>query len=103
MRNRRLHGFKFRRQHQIGPLFVDFVCLEVKLIVELDGSDRPDAWQSQTNASRTAYLQEMGYRVIRFQSDEAMCDTAIVLDEIARELYAPLSAPNFRPPPPRDL
>jgi very-short-patch-repair endonuclease len=37
LRNRQLAGYKFRRQHPIGPFIVDFVCLEKKLLVEVDG------------------------------------------------------------------
>jgi very-short-patch-repair endonuclease len=38
LRNRNVHGHKFRRQEAIGPFIVDFVCFDAKLVVELDGS-----------------------------------------------------------------
>ena len=88
VRNRRLHDFKFRRQHRIGPYFVDFVCLEAGLVVELDGSQHLEPGQQQSDLRRTGYLQQLGYRVIRFWDDEALRDTDKVLDEISRVLQA---------------
>ena len=42
LRDRQLGGYKFRRQHPIGPFFVDFVCLEKELVIEVDGGQHPD-------------------------------------------------------------
>ena len=92
LRGRRLYGCKFRRQHRVGPFYLDFVCLELGLIIELDGSQHLEPQQQQADGLRTLYLQRMGYRVIRFWDDEVLRDTDAVLDEIARELHAPLPA-----------
>lgn len=89
LRGRRLHQCKFRRQHKVGPFYLDFVCLEIGLIIELDGSQRLEPEQLQADELRTLYLEKMGYRVLRFWDDEVLRDTGAVLDEIAREAQAP--------------
>ncbi len=63
LRDRRLGGLKFRRQHVLGRYIVDFVCLSARLVIEIDGDthENPEA-----DARRTAALEQMGYRVIRF-------------------------------------
>ncbi|WP_238475184.1 endonuclease domain-containing protein [Sphingomonas cavernae] len=66
VRDRRLEGFKFRRQATIGPFVVDFLCVEAGLIVELDGGQR----SVEADAPRTAYLEEQGYRLLRFWNSE---------------------------------
>jgi len=64
LRNRQLGGFKFRRQHPIGPYIVDFVCLEKRIIVEADGGQH--ASDKNADISRDDYLKKKGYRVLRF-------------------------------------
>lgn len=58
LRNRQLGGFKFRRQHLIPPCIVDFVCLEHRLIVELDGGQHAEA--RMDDAARTVRLEQAG-------------------------------------------
>lgn len=98
LRDRRLAGFKFRRQHRIGPYYADFVCAEVKLIVELDGSQHLE--QSGHDAARTRLLESLGYRVLRFWNDELMARTEDVLDVILGALRTPHPA-AAQPPSPR--
>ncbi|TAL30590.1 MAG: endonuclease domain-containing protein [Alphaproteobacteria bacterium] len=57
----------FRRQLPIGPYIADFVCLELKLIVEVDGGQH---CESKKDAARTKYLNKLGYEVIRFWNNE---------------------------------
>ena len=61
--NRKQLGVKFRRQHPIGPFIVDFVCLEKKLVIELDGD------QHATNVvydnNRTDFIEAQGFTLIR--------------------------------------
>ena len=64
LRAKRLKGYKFRRQHIIYPFVVDFVCLERKLIIELDGGQHAE--HGHYDEKRTSYLQSKGYRVLRF-------------------------------------
>lgn len=70
LRDRRLRGLKFRRQHSIGPYTVDFACIEARLIVELDGGQHLDA--VSRDAARTAFLEAQGWRVIRLWDHEAL-------------------------------
>ena len=67
VRNRRLAGYKFRRQATIGPLVADFLCADAMLIVELDGGQHDE----EADAARTAYLESRGYRVLRFWNNDA--------------------------------
>ena len=63
VRNRQIENYKFRRQVPIGPYIADFLCVERKLIVELDGSQHA---VSTYDLRRDAYLKSLGYRVLRF-------------------------------------
>ena len=64
LRNRRLSGLKFRRQHPLGLFIVDFYCAERHLVIELDGGIHVE--QPEYDQLRTERLTEHGYRVIRF-------------------------------------
>lgn len=97
LRTRRLHECKFLRQHRVGPFYLDFVCLEIGLIVELDGSQHLEPQQQHADGLRTLFLERMGYRVLRFWNDEVLRETDSVLDEIARAVQAP--HPAFGPLP----
>lgn len=96
LRNRRQLGWKFRRQHRIGPYLVDFVCLQNRLVVELDGSQHLE--HSGYDRRRTDFLGNLGFRVLRFWNDDVILRTHSVLDEIAASLSAPHppSAPSPR-------
>jgi len=96
LRDRRLQGAKFARQVPIDPYVVDFCCRELKVIVELDGGQH--AVQARADAERTALLEALGYRVLRFWSSEALGNTDGVLQRIARALIA---CPSPRPSPQR--
>jgi very-short-patch-repair endonuclease len=84
LRGRRLMGLRFRRQHPIGPYFADFVCLELRLVVELDGGQHADPCGLERDRVRTAALEERGYEVIRFWDNDVLRDTQAVLTTIAR-------------------
>jgi len=96
LRNRRLDGWKFRRQHPIGKFIVDFVCLEKKLIVEVDGGQH--AQNLESDAKRTEYLRQKGYRILRFWNNEVLQETEPVLNSILLALSedAPLT-PTLSP------
>jgi very-short-patch-repair endonuclease len=87
LRNRRLDGFKFRRQQAIGGYIVDFVCQETRLIIELDGGQH--AVNAEQDTIRTNYLIERGYRVLRFWNNDVLSNTTGVLESILRELRTP--------------
>ena len=64
LRNRRFLNYKFRRQCPIGSYIVDFICVELSLIVELDGSQHDDLFIEDTE--RTLCLNQCGFKVIRY-------------------------------------
>jgi very-short-patch-repair endonuclease len=70
LRNRRLLGFKFRRQHVIDGFIVDFYCPELRLVLELDGSGHGELEQAEYDAVRTAHLEMKGLLVVRFRNEE---------------------------------
>ena len=69
IRDRRIGGVKFRRQHPIGPYFADFACVSKKLVIEIDGEHH--AFQIEADARRTAAMEREGWRVIRFWANES--------------------------------
>ncbi|HEY0113539.1 MAG TPA: endonuclease domain-containing protein [Allosphingosinicella sp.] len=84
LRGRRLHGYKFRRQHPIGPHVVaDFACEEARLIIELDGGQHSE---SPADAVRTATIEATGYHVLRFWNHDVLQNTDGVLEVIAQSL-----------------
>ncbi len=85
LRDRRLDKMKFRRQVPIGDYIVDFLCLEAKLIVEIDGSQHAD---SDYDENRDATLNGLGFRVLRFWNDDIIA--------YARDPGAETLAVNFQ-------
>ena len=88
IRNRKINDCKFRRQHTIGGFIVDFVCMEKKLVLEVDGDYHLDEEQKKYDDSRTQYLSDQGFKEIRFSNDEVLHDIQGVLDKIKKELGA---------------
>ena len=66
LRSRNLAGFKFRRQHPVGPFFADFCCAELKLIIELEGSVHSQPSVVKADRSRDVFLKRAGYAVAQF-------------------------------------
>ncbi len=66
LRDRRLSGWKFRRQHWLGPYILDFYCPDAELAVELDGDSHALNGAEEADRERTAYLEAHGLKVIRF-------------------------------------
>ena len=87
LRDGRLHGVVFRRQHAIGPYVVDFCSPRHHLVVELDGS--PHLRQAEQDLQRTEYLRSQGYGVVRFWNDAVMTNmddvVAAILDALQLE------------------
>ena len=83
LRDRRLNGVKFRRQHAIGPYIVDFYCSSHGLVVELDGRSHDD--RGIEDRQRQEYLESVaGLRVIRVRNDDVFQDRESVLLAILR-------------------
>jgi very-short-patch-repair endonuclease len=91
LRDRQLFGAKFRRQHPIGPFVADFCCPERKLIVELDGGQH--AARVAADQKRARFLQEQGYRVLRFWNHDVLGNTEAVLERIVEAPSDPHPCP----------
>jgi very-short-patch-repair endonuclease len=70
VRAHRMDGIKFRRQHPIGPYFADIACVAKKLVIEIDGEHHVD--QVEADARRTAVMERLGWRVLRFTALEVV-------------------------------
>jgi very-short-patch-repair endonuclease len=79
-------GWKFRRQHSIGPFIVDFYCPSARLAIELDGAAHDSAPASSYDDSRSEYLRGKNVRVIRFVNDDVKQNLEGVLHVIRLEL-----------------
>ena len=94
LRDRRLDDFKFRRQHPIGRYIADFVNLETKVIVELDGGQH--ATDISYDRMRDEWLRNEGYRVLRFWDNEVFNNLEGVLETIRSALLQPSPRPSPR-------
>lgn len=89
LRNRQLHGYKFRRQFPIAGYVVDFYCQEKKLVIELDGSQHRLKERILYDKQRTKYLQSFGINIIRFWDNDVVKNIDGVLEEILNKLTSP--------------
>ena len=94
LRLRQLDGRKFRRQQPIGPYIVAFICLERRLIIELDGGQHSS--QTTSDAERSAWLETQGFRVLRFWNHKVLQNIEAVKERIREALLPP--QPNLPPP-----
>ncbi|GGG13292.1 hypothetical protein GCM10011344_12450 [Dokdonia pacifica] len=84
LRNRQFEDLKFRRQHPIKKYIVDFCCLEIMLVIELDGAYHNDNYQKEKDDLRDAHLRGLGYRVLRYPNKIALENTQIIYDDILK-------------------
>jgi very-short-patch-repair endonuclease len=77
LRAHRFNGTKFKRQAVIGKYIVDFVCFEKHLVIEVDGGQHAD---NETDRRRTRWLEDQGFRVLRFWNNEVLQNTVGVPD-----------------------
>src|SRR5262252_5884907 len=79
LRDRKLPGFKFRRQHQLGDYVADFYCREAQLVIECDGTIHQgnESWYHDQN--RDIYMINQGLTVMRFKNEEVLTETDRVL------------------------
>lgn len=70
LRNRKILGLKFRRQHTIDRYIVDFVCVRKKIVIEIDGSVHSDSRQAKHDREKYECLRKLGYTVLRFWNFE---------------------------------
>jgi|SRR6266567_1052859 len=84
LRANKLHGLKFRRQHSLGKYIVDFVCLDEKLIIELDGWQHKEEKQERYDIVRTEFLESCGFCVLRFWNNDVNANLNGVILEIEK-------------------
>jgi very-short-patch-repair endonuclease len=97
VRDRRLGRYKFKRQYPIGNYIADFVCIEARLIVELDGGQHAEG--REYDAKRDAFFAAQGFRVLRLWNPEFLKNQ----EAVARQLLAGLDSvttPSPQPSPP---
>lgn len=82
LRDRRMNGRKFRRQHPIAPYVLDFYCTGLKLGIELDGGQHHREEGKKKDAIRSAFLDRQGIRLLRFTNHDVFTSTDSVLDRI---------------------
>jgi very-short-patch-repair endonuclease len=87
-----LDGYKFRRQQPLGRYIVDFVCLEKRVVVEVDGGQHGD----QVDAERDNWLRDEGFVVLRFWNNEVLQNMDAVREVILRNLQ---NTPYLSPSP----
>jgi len=86
LRNRQLARWKFRRQHPIDRYTVDFVSLDAKLIVEVDGGTHSTAQELERDDSRTRDLERLGFHVLRVTNADVYKNLKGVLETVLHEL-----------------
>jgi very-short-patch-repair endonuclease len=84
LRQRQLDGHKFRRQVRIGPYIADFVCLDLQIVIEVDGGQHADA--RAYDSRRDEYMLGQGFRVLRFWNNEVLSNMDGVWETIASEI-----------------
>ena len=82
LRARELAGFKFRRQHSVGPYIVDFYCACRRLVVELDGGQHYTPEAQAYDERRTSFFTELGLRVIRFPNNVVLMEPEVAVEAI---------------------
>jgi very-short-patch-repair endonuclease len=89
LRNRQLGGHKFVRQAPIDPYFVDFLCRERKVVVEVDGGTHSTEEEAAHDGRRTRHLRQHGYRVFRISNDDVYNNLDCSLDALLAFIEAP--------------
>ena len=86
VRSRKLHGFKFRRQHPVGRYIADFFCAEAALVVELDGVQHTILDQAVYDRIRDEEMAHRGLTVLRIANAELINDPVGAVSRIANAL-----------------
>ena len=84
VRSRQLGGYKFRRQHPFHDFILDFVCLEKRIVVEIDGGQHAESQES--DKMRSEQLIKAGFSILRFWNHEVLCEINTVKERIWLEL-----------------
>jgi very-short-patch-repair endonuclease len=88
-----MDGLKFRRQHPFGDYILDFVCMENRLVIEIDGGQH--GHQAEHDANRTQELQAAGFRVVRFWNNEVLKE----IESVKEKIWSVVQELQPHPPP----
>jgi very-short-patch-repair endonuclease len=97
LRNRRLTGLKFRRQHPLQGTVLDFYCAEAALLIEVDGSYHLRDRHPEMDRVRDETLTQYGLRVLRFSNQQIDGNLGAVLAEIQRAAFPEAEVPGYSP------
>ncbi len=97
LRQKNLHGLKFRRQAPLGPYIVDFACLAKKVVIEADGGQHAD---NEYDQKRDAWLREEGFTVLRFWNNDILGNRDAVISAILEACGVSEFLPYPSPPSP---
>ena len=97
LRCRQVSGLKFRRQHPFGDYILDFVCLEEKLVIEVDGGQHGE--RTEYDEIRTQNLLTAGFCVLRFWNNEVLLEMEAVKERIGRAVQEKNNPSPPRPSP----
>jgi len=86
IRRKQVGGYHFRRQVPIGPYIADFACVKEKLVIEVDGVGHAEPHEITRDEKRTTYLNDLGWRVIRFQNIDVFDHIDAVVEQILHHL-----------------
>ena len=92
LRGRQMHGYKFRRQHPFLDFVLDFVCVDARLVLEVDGGQHGE--NEQADKARTKRLELAGFRVLRFWNNEVMENIEGVYEVVLQTLKEPHPHPD---------
>ena len=93
LRGRQVSNLKFRRQHPFGDYILDFVCLENKLVIEVDGGHHSQ--QLRYDENRTRELQAAGFCVLRFWDNEVLKE----IESVKQKIWLVVQRLQTHPPP----
>lgn len=95
LRSRRFSRYKFRRQHPVGHYILDFACCEARLAIELDGGQHEERYKY--DVQRTVWLNQKGWKIIRFWNNALWQNEEAVLEKIFEALQMLLPSPRPSP------
>ncbi|MGV3483079.1 MAG: endonuclease domain-containing protein [Planctomycetaceae bacterium] len=100
VRNRQICGAKFRREHSIPPYTVDFCCLELRLIIEIDGEGHFTKEGMGRDRARDQYLRDLGFRILRIPGYAVIREDGDAIQKIREFVASADTGPSPSPPSP---
>ncbi len=100
LREANRHGFKFRRQHPIGPYAADFAHVRGRLVIEIDGETHGTEKEIEHDRRRDAFMKARGWDIVRFRNIDVYENIDGIVEQLARRLGPHPAARNGRPTSP---